>query len=670
MAILQMQRISICALKRDQNAIIESLQSLGAIEINKIIRDDITPESERRVERTDSEKKKQITEQALDVLDQYVPIKEGIFSSLEGKRIVKKHELDALILRDSDILFEAEALKNMAKEIAESKAEIIKRENLICSIDPWIDLDIPLDFAGTDKTDILIGAMPPETDLESIYQAIAEGAPDSRGAEVEIVSSDNDAAYICVVLLKEDRRDVEEALRIKGFVRTSVSSSKTPRETADDLENEIESINAKIDELKAKISTKSEVRNDLRALGDYYRMKSKEYEIAPELINTESTFVVSGYITKNNAEKVKDAISRKYECAVDIEEIGDDEVAPTVLKNNAVSSSMESIVESYGLPERKGFDPTTIMSWFYIFFFGLMLSDAGYGLIMAIGCFVLLKKYPNMTEGTHKMLKLFGLCGVSTVFWGVMFSGYFGDAPTVIAKVFFNKEFSIPPLWFAPLNNPMKLLIWCMGFGVIHLFVGLAIKGYLHLKAGKYLDFLCDVVFWYMLLTGLILMLLPTEIFSSISQMNIVLPGWLQIVTKILVFGGMIGILLMSGRGRQNFALRLALGAYDIYGVSSWLSDVLSYSRLLALGLATGVIGSVVNMMGGMIATSILGKIAFIIIFAFGHTLNMAINLLGAYVHTNRLQYVEFFSKFYEAGGKPFEPLTADSKYIEIKEEF
>ena len=170
-----------------------------------------------------------------------------------------------------------------------------------------------------------------------------------------------------------------------------------------------------------------------------------------------------------------------------------------------------------------------------------------------------------------------------------------------------------------------------------------------------------------MFLIGLILLLLPTDIFASISQMTIKFPASVVMVSKVLTIAGMLGILLMSGRGHKNVALRVALGAYDIYGVTGWLSDVLSYSRLLALGLATGVIASVINMMGSMVGGGVLGAIIFTIVFIFGHTMNMAINVLGAYVHTNRLQFVEFFGKFYEGGGKPFEPLTTESKYIEIK---
>ena len=143
----------------------------------------------------------------------------------------------------------------------------------------------------------------------------------------------------------------------------------------------------------------------------------------------------------------------------------------------------------------------------------------------------------------------------------------------------------------------------------------------------------------------------------------------LNSLAKGMAIVGALGILVMSARDKKNPLLRLALGAYDLYNITGWVSDVLSYSRLLALGLATGVIASVINQMGSMVGNNVFGVIVFILVFCFGHLFNLAINLLGAYVHTCRLQYVEFFGKFYEGGGKAFRPFKQITKYVEIKED-
>ena len=228
---------------------------------------------------------------------------------------------------------------------------------------------------------------------------------------------------------------------------------------------------------------------------------------------------------------------------------------------------------------------------------------------------------------------------------------------------------TLQAVWFEPLNDPMRLLLYSLLFGIIHLFTGLGIKGYMMIKDGRYLDCLYDVGFWFALLIGLLLLLIPSELFASIAGQTFIFPAFVNVLAKVLTIIGLVGIILMSGRRKKNPALRIALGLYDIYGITSWLSDILSYSRLLALGLATGVIAQVVNSMASMMGDGILGAIFFIVVFIIGHTLNLAINLLGAYVHTNRLQYVEFFGKFYEGGGRPFEPFKQNTKYIRIKED-
>ena len=246
-------------------------------------------------------------------------------------------------------------------------------------------------------------------------------------------------------------------------------------------------------------------------------------------------------------------------------------------ENNALALEHGRLLdgaESYGLPHKGEFDPTTIMSFFYVFFFGMMLSDAAYGAIIAIACFVVLKKFPRMGGSMHKSLKMFMFCGVSTMVWGILFGGYFGNVVDIVSEVFFGHKVVIPALWFIPLNDPMRLLVYSLAFGVVHLFVGLGIKGYMELKDGRVLDFFCDVVLWFAFLIGLILMLLPTDIFASIAQTQIVFPPVLNTIAKALAIIGALGLVLMSGRENKNPVLRIALGAYDIYNITGWLSYI------------------------------------------------------------------------------------------------
>ena len=511
--------------------------------------------------------------------------------------------------------------------------------------------------------------MPGGTTLEKVYEILAEKAPDAESADIRIISQEQSTVYLAVICLKEEAGAVEEALRSEGFARPSQTWEEIPARQKEKLERQTADCRGKLSEIEEKIKALASQRERLQIVADYYRVRGEKYEVLGSLPQSERTFVISGYIPAAVSDKVADSLMKKYDCMADVEELKEDEEPPVILKNNPFSSSMEGVVESYGLPVKGEIDPTTIMSFFYVFFFGMMLSDAAYGAIVSIVCGILVLKFPRMSDGMKKSMKLFFYCGLSTVVWGILFGGYFGNIVDIVSAKFFGTTITPPALWFIPLNEPMKLLLYSLLFGVIHLFTGLIIKGYLCIRDGQIMDFFCDVVLWFMLLIGLILMLLPSELFASIAQMEIVFPEWLNTLAKVLAIAGAAGIVLMSGRSNKNPALRIALGAYDLYNITGWLSDVLSYSRLLALGLATGVIASVINQMGSMLPNNVIGIIFFVLIFLVGHSMNLAINLLGAYVHTNRLQFVEFFGKFYEGGGRPFHPFRENTKYAEIKEE-
>ena len=670
MAVLQMQRVSICALKKDRKSILEKLQSMGILEISQVAdEDDAFSRMDTMNARVSFEKKANTADQALDVLDGYAPESKSMFASLEGKKLIGSSRFQSAVADKEKIMDTAADLIQGSKIIAEKKAAILKLENQIESLTPYLSLEVPMNYSGTKKVAMFIGTMAAETQLQDIYGALAEQLPEVEAVDIQIISSDQDAVYLAVLCMREDAAKVEEVLRSVGFARPAQLSEEVPAVKAQELKEGIEQLNNEIKEQEDKIKACADERERLKYISDYFRMRAEKYEVLGTLPQSQRTFVISGYTAKKFVPALEKAIGANYDCVMDVEEAGEEEEVPTILQNNSFSRSWEGIVESYGLPKRGEFDPTTIMSFFYVFFFGMMLSDAAYGAILSIACFVLLKKFPRMSPGMYQSIKLFLFCGISTVIWGILFGGYFGNIVDVVSAKFFGTTITPAALWFIPLNDPMKLLVYSLLFGVIHLFVGLGIKGYVCIKDKKYMDFFCDVVLWFCLVAGLILMLLPSSMFASIAQTEIVFPDALNMLAKILAVFGAVGIVLMSGRGTKNPGIRIALGAYDLYNITGWLSDVLSYSRLLALGLATGVIASVINQMGSMVPNNVFGIIAFVVIFIVGHALNLAINLLGAYVHTNRLQFVEFFGKFYEGGGKPFEPFCADTKYVDIKEE-
>ena len=669
MAIVEMRRLSIYSTKNNRKKILEFLQEIGAMEIDEIQSDEVPFEKmDTSGERIRFQKIADEFDHVIELLGKYDDSKKPLLN-LEND-VITPEEFREIEKNRRKYYSQAKDVLELERSIFESKATITRKQNKIATLSPWSKLDIPLNSEKTKTTKILIGTFPDIISEERLAEIISNGLGDDIPVTSEILYSENQITNVCVVAYNSVADQVEENMRSCGFSKLPFLSHRIPVKAIEKRENDIVIEEKNIEEAEEKIKGFVDMIPKFKIASDYFRTRAEKYRVLGTLPQSNKVFFLQGWVEAAQAESISKLLEEKYGAVVEIEQ--DDEAAPIKLHNNHFSEASEGVLESYGLPTHGRVDPTFVMSLFYVFFFGMMLSDAGYGIIMALGCAIVLLKFPRMASGTNKMLRLFFWCGLSTTFWGFMFGGFFGDAIDVVAHTFFGVPETtqvLKPLWFAPLENPMRLLIWCMLFGMIHLYAGLGMKGYEYLKNKDIVGFISDVLAWYMFVTGLVLMLLPTQIFASIAQMEFNFPDWLGILSKVITIAGMAIIILMSGRANKNWGLRIALGAYDIYGVTGWLSDVLSYSRLLALGLATGVIASVINSMAIMQGKTVIGVIVFILVFIVGHTLNIAINLLGAYVHTNRLQYVEFFGKFYDAGGEPFRPFKTNNKYIEIKED-
>lgn len=701
MAVKEMTKLFVYGWRSSGDALLEILRQRGTVQIQ--IEDPEDGFFKRKDTQTlcDSWEKTRIRAvRALEILDGQAPEKTSVFSSLKGKQELSQKAYKGLEGKIPFITEMADTLIRLWDELGSVKAKARKLKDEIERLEPWLLMDISPKLTGTRYTALITGTLPGAWDEPKIRQILgAAGAADAAGngrnagnsgsagdarndgntetagnagaaAEIEILNQDASQTCFVLLCLLSQKEALEENLRLNGFVRAALDFSQPPAKQKEALERELSHCEKRQEQILKEIHDLAGARENLRFLEDHARGQIEKYQLLGQLLQSDHVIYLSGYTPKDQASQLTAMLESRLNCVTELEPVPEDEAAPVLLSNNAFAGPAQGVVESYGLPGKNEIDPTSIMALFYYFFFGLMLSDAGYGLIMVIGCFAALKKYPKMPEGIKNTLTMFFYCGISTTIWGILFGGYFGDVIPVAAEAFFNIQVTVPALWFAPLDDPMKLLVFSFLFGIIHLFTGLGIKGCLLLKDKKYMDCLCEVGFWYMLLVGLILLLLPSSIFASMAGTVILFPTWVHTLSMILTVVGAAGIVFMAGRRKKNFGLRLALGAYELYGVTSWLSDVLSYSRLLALGIATGVIASVINTMGVMMGSGIGGVIAFAVIFAAGHTLNLAINLLGAYVHTNRLQYVEFFGKFYEGDGEAFRPFSdASNKYIKVKEE-
>ena len=423
---------------------------------------------------------------------------------------------------------------------------------------------------------------------------------------------------------------------------------------------EAEKLEKKIEDAKSSIEKLTENRKQLRFVIDYLQMRKEKYDALSGLGFTESTFVLTGYIPEKYAESLKKEIEAKYTAAITFTDPTDEDDVPVLLENSKFSAPVEGITKMYAMPGKGDVDPTPVMSFFYYLFFGMMLSDAGYGILMIIGTTIALKKF-KLETSMKKTLTMFRNCGISTVFWGALFGSWFGDIAQVVARNFFDKEIGSLALWFEPLTDPVKLLLVSFGLGILHLFLGVAVAFKMTWDSGKKLDAIFDALPIYLIVLGVA----PLG-----AGMFIQVPDVLSKTGIYMLITGVIILVLTAGRTSKSIFGKFFGGLYALYNTATgYFGDILSYSRLLALGLATGSIASVINLIGTMPENKVFKLILLIIVFVVGHIANLAINLLGAYVHTDRLQFVELFSKFYTGGGREFAPLTVNTKYIKFKEE-
>lgn len=658
MAVMKMKRICVCALRKNRKQILEGLQSMGAVELEFCDTQGLMlydTSSKRGV----FERNAQNIDTALAVLDEYAPEGGSIFDALAGRNSIDRKDYDEIVKDSLKLVDDAGKIIRLRDLVTESKAEIAKLNSDIEAIKPWLGADVSLGLKNTKTSDIIFGVMPSSVSDEEIEELLHDFS-----AAFETVSRDKNSAYVMIVTKKSDTDAVNDLLRKHGFSRPPKLCNGLPERQQEEMCSKISELKATIDKAISDIKEYAPKRKALMTASDYYRMRADKYEVIGKIPQSKHAFFLNGFVPLKYADSIAKVLEERFNAVVELQDTDD---APVELENNGFSESFEGVLESFGLPKKGEFDPSFIMSIFYVFLFGLMLSDAAYGAIISIACFVLLKKFKNMETSLRKSIKMFMYCGLSTLFWGIMFGGYFGDAIEVIARTFFNKEITVPALWFVPLKDPMRLLMYSLLFGLIHLFTGLALKGYMYIRDKDYKGFVFDILSWFMLLGGLIALLLGSSIFESLAGSAVNLGRVGKLIASLFAILGAVIILFTSGRSSKNFGIRLAKGAYSLYDITSWLSDVLSYSRLLALGLATGVIASVINQMGTMAGNGIMGTIIFIAVFIFGHIFNLAINILSAYVHTNRLQYVEFFGKFYEGGGRKFNPFKENTKYIKVK---
>lgn len=650
MAVVLMRKLRLCGLKKERKQIIQAIQRLGVIELAEeplrtgMMRMDTVSAARQLWEQVE------LAEQAI-----------GILEESDKGSIDETKDTMALLADKEEIISRIHRILQNRESYGQIQKQLSQLEKQITELKRWEALSCPMGLTETADAKIRFGIFPGSLKEEEIYALLHQKEGDNLPVQIHVIFSDKYQTGVGVVSHKSVAEKVYERLREENMMDAPKLTEQIPKEAMTAYEEEEKKLTRQIHLLAGELSALSDSLQNIRAYADESRARAVKYEALGELNQSKYCFFLQGYIPENQVKVLEEALT-DFTVQTETVELSEGEELPVLLENNTAAEPLEGVVSSYGLPNSNEFDPTGIMAVFYYVFFGIMLSDAAYGLLISLVCLFLLRRMPDKEGSFAKSVRMFFYCGISTMIWGILFGSYFGDLAAVLSEKT-GLQLAVRPLWFAPLDDPMRMLMYSMLFGVIHLFTGLGCKGYLLLKERRIGDFFCDVGLWYLLLTGLLILLLPSEIFTAISGVRLVLPGWLVWAGSGMAWVGAIGLLFFAGRKSKNAGIRLALGACALYNITGWLSDVLSYSRLLALGLATGVIASVINTMAGMVGDGIVGAVGFLLIFIIGHAFNIAVNLLGAYVHTNRLQYVEFFGKFYTGGGRAFAPFTEERQY-------
>lgn len=646
MSVSAMKKLTVLASASDADAIVRRLMSLKCVEIRTTAaKDGLTALDSARYDGDRAKAERRLLEirRALPILSAHTQRKSTL-----GRRVhrVSRAEFcadgrDGIAWRTVERTVEAQARYDA--QIAERG----RLEQTMQMLEPWLGYDAPLDDAGSEKTFIRLGTYPSATDPLEVRDELEQ-----MGVYLEEVGADEHGLYVSVTALRSMMDEVDRALAARGFLRVTFPEIKTTARVAyEQAETQLGKIVAELETLGQEIRDCAELLDEVEILHDIEATNLAVAQQKRKLAATERCVVLDGWIPSQTEARVAGALSA-FDCACETADPEEGEEPPVLLKNNRWAQSFEWVVGMYAYPKYGTFDPTMIMSIFYFIIFGLMFADVGYGLILMLACFGGVRLL-RPREGMRRMLLMFGFCGIACVIMGILFGGWFGDLPIAIMKAvgaptdtaiasFFSQG-----LWINPLNDPMTFLIISLGIGAIHLIAGMAVNFAVLCKKGRALEALCTIAPYWVLFGGL-----GTLAVDSTIGLYVTLAG-----------AGL--ILCLNGYGQKKITSRIVKGLGGLYGLINYAADLLSYCRILALGMVAGVVAQVINMITALGTTGVIGFVFMLIVLLLGHGLNLAINILGTFVHTARLQYIEFFGKFYEDGGQPFAPALPVEEFSE-----
>lgn len=660
MAIVKMKKFSLYFLESDRERILNELQAFGGLEFNNFDKYINGKEEDAKsldilgkLKHLELDNQGIIFEQnlnklkyCLDILRPYINKKSMLKVLTDDKLEIEYPKLTEYMKNN---IWERvyNNLQEINSRIAELDSEYLKCVSEIDTIKYWVNIRGNIkDYNNLKYSTCFLGSISKQFENE----IITKFEQDFKYSFIDLINSTQKESYFLILIHNDFKDEALEFLRNKGFNFQTFYYDTSINECLCNLEKNKQDILVEKDKLKKSIKKYSDNYLDLQYAYEYFNSNKQKAHLLQKFMKSGSVIISHGYVESNNVVNLEKCLSniKDLDFYLCVEEIDNEDIldVPVKLSNGYIAAPFEGVVEMYSYPIYSEIDPSPVMSIFFIVFFGMMLADAGYGiLMMLISIFLYIK---SKTIEKKNSYRLFIFSGISTTIWGVLYGAYFGDL--------LGRYFGINMPVILDVNNDiMTIFLIAIAFGFVHLVLGLIMKAIVYFKNGKVIDILYDVLPWLMILGGVLMLALQSIVTFITPQ-----------ISGIIIGLGILILLFTQGRDAESLVGKIGGGVYGVYGISSYLGDIISYSRLLALGLASGFIANAFNIMGGLIPFPFNLIITPLMLIPL-HLFNLGINALGTYVHSSRLQYLEFFGKFYSGGGRKFMPFRYTDEYIRIK---
>ncbi|MBS6105237.1 V-type ATP synthase subunit I [Anaerococcus sp.] len=638
MAIVKMDKFNLLSFDSDRDNLLNTLQGFNYVHFNDLVKesdDNYLTEVRKTKKLAEIDESLNKVNYAIDVIRDYT---KDLPDELHDK--VSDLSLEEVNKRGANFTFDLiyEKLRNL---ITKREKLVQSRDNLNQKYDdlsPWQDINVNVGkLYKSDRFFLETGTISNKF-YEDLQKALVERNLD--GTLVYKIGERDGNLYVVAISTNKEANEFSDILREFGFTRVKIAADNEVNTYLTDLSSQKDEINAEIEAVDKEITEFKKYLPDLYIYQSYITNCRKKEASSENFLKTRQMNIIEGYVPSDRSNEFKADLDKvlgdRYILDI-IPAEKDDPNVPIILKNNKLIEPYESVVATYALPKYSELDPTAIVAPFYTIFTGFMIGDLGYGLlgVIAILLALKLKEFPKETEQT---LKLFLRISISACVFGFIFGSVFGGI------------IDVPFGWVDTTQDINQLITLSIIIGAISLFFALGVKGFMSIRDGHPDALVFDVFSWYMAVGGAIALALTK---SPIAK-------WIMIA-------GMIMIVLFAGRDKKSWGARIASGTYELYGITSWIGDFVSFLRLMALVLSGGFVAYSVNLIVEMMAGSgIGGLIGGIIVFVVFQLFNMFLSYLSAYVHSLRLIYVEMFNKFYEGGGIKFREMVEDTNFINI----